>query len=60
MLNKDFKDMLSCLLEEKVDFLLVGGYAMGVYGHPRATKDIDLWIWADPSNSEKTCRRGFT
>jgi hypothetical protein len=56
MLNKDFKDMLSCLLEEKVEFLLVGGYALGVYGHPRATKDIDLWIWTDPVNSEKTYR----
>ncbi|MFC1765957.1 nucleotidyltransferase [Planctomycetota bacterium] len=48
--------MLSCLLEEKVEFLLVGGYALGVYGHPRATKDIDLWIWADSVNSEKTYR----
>lgn len=56
MLNKDFKDMLSCLLEEKVEFLLVGAYAMGVYGHPRATKDIDLWIWTDPVNSERTYR----
>ena len=48
--------MLSCLLEEKVEFLLVGGYALGVYGHPRATKDIDLWIWTDPVNSERTYR----
>lgn len=53
MLNKDFKDMLQCLLDENVEFLLVGGYALGAHGYPRATKDIDLWLWADPSNAEK-------
>jgi hypothetical protein len=56
MLNKDFKDMLQCLLEEKVDFLLVGGYALGAHGYPRTTKDIDLWIWADDANSNRVYR----
>jgi hypothetical protein len=41
MLNKDYKEMLQCLLEEKVRFLLVGAYAVAVHGFPRATKDID-------------------
>ena len=53
MLNKDFKDILQLLLEENVDFLLVGGYAMGAHGYPRATKDIDIWVWADMANSKK-------
>jgi hypothetical protein len=53
MLNRDFKDMLQCLLEEKVDFLLVGGYALGAHGYPRATKDMDIWVWADRVNSER-------
>ena len=48
--------MLQCLLEEKVDFLLVGGYALGVHGYPRATKDMDIWIWADRVNSERVYR----
>jgi hypothetical protein len=53
MLNKDFKDILQLLLEENVEFLLVGGYAMGAHGYPRATKDIDIWVWADTANSAK-------
>ena len=44
MLNQDYKEMLSTLLEEKVDFLLVGAYAMAAHGYPRATGDIDIFI----------------
>ncbi|MDZ4848898.1 MAG: hypothetical protein SGI77_06365 [Pirellulaceae bacterium] len=44
MLNDDFKEMLQCLSEENVRYLLVGGYAMAAHGYPRATKDIDLWV----------------
>lgn len=56
MLNNDFKDMLRCLLDEKVDFLLVGGYALGAHGYPRATKDIDFWLWADNLNAQRVYR----
>jgi hypothetical protein len=38
--------MLSALSEEKVDFLLIGAYAMAVHGLPRATGDMDLWVRA--------------
>jgi hypothetical protein len=33
MLNEDYKEMLQCLLEEKVRFLLVGAYAVADQGH---------------------------
>lgn len=56
MLNQDFKDMLQCLLDEQVDFLLIGGYAMAAHGYPRATKDMDIWVWPHPANAEKVCR----
>jgi hypothetical protein len=49
MLNKDYKEMLECLLGENVRFLLVGAYA--VHGFPRATKDIDFFVWATPDNA---------
>jgi predicted nucleotidyltransferase len=42
MLNDDYKEMLQCLSEENVRFLLVGAYAVAAYGYPRATKDIDI------------------
>ncbi|MBS0613308.1 MAG: nucleotidyltransferase [Proteobacteria bacterium] len=51
MLNKDYKEMLQCLLEESVKFLLVGAYAVGAHGFPRATKDIDFFVWATPANA---------
>lgn len=53
MLNKDYKEMLQFLLEEQVDFMLVGAYALGAHGYPRATGDIDIWIKADENNSLK-------
>jgi hypothetical protein len=50
VLNQDYKDILSALLNKKVDFLLVGAYALAVHGLPRATGDIDLWIKRDETN----------
>jgi hypothetical protein len=48
MLNKDYREMLLCLLEEDVKFLLVDAYALAAHGFPRATKDIDFFVWATP------------
>jgi predicted nucleotidyltransferase len=56
MLNEDYKDMLQCLLEEKVRFLLVGAYAVAVYGYPRATKDMDVFVRAASDNASKLLR----
>src|SRR5579863_1346141 len=56
MLNKDYKEMLECLLEENVRFLLVGAYAVAVHGFPRATKDIDFFVWATPDNAANLMR----
>lgn len=53
MLNRDYKEMLQFLLEEKVDFILVGAYALAAHGYPRATGDIDIWIKAGKDNSSK-------
>lgn len=53
MLNKDYKEMLQILLDNEVKFLIVGAYAMGAYGYPRATGDIDIWVEASPENSQK-------
>jgi predicted nucleotidyltransferase len=56
MLNPDYKEMLECLSEEKVRFLLVGAYALAVYGYPRATKDIDFFVRASPENASSLMR----
>ncbi len=56
MLNPDYKEMLEYLSEEKVRFLLVGAYALAVYGYPRATKDIDFFVRASPENASNLMR----
>ena len=53
MLNTDYKDMLQALLDNKVRFLLVGAYAMGAHGYPRATGDIDIWVEPSADNSRR-------
>ena len=53
MLNEDYKDILQLFADGKVDYLVVGAYALGAYGLPRATGDIDLWVLADNDNSRK-------
>ena len=53
MLNKDYKEMLQLLSEEQVDFIIVGAYALGVHGYPRATGDIDIWVKPNNTNSRK-------
>lgn len=45
--------MLRVLLGNEVRFLVVGAYALGAYGYPRATGDFDIWVEASPANSKK-------
>ncbi|MCH8010831.1 MAG: hypothetical protein IIA61_02615 [Candidatus Marinimicrobia bacterium] len=53
MLNQDYKEMLSILLDEKVEFLLAGAYALAAHGFPRTTGYIDIFIWPSSINSQK-------
>lgn len=55
-LNADFRDLLTCLVREGVEFLLVGAYALAFHGVPRATGDIDVLVRATPANGERTWR----
>ena len=52
ILNPDFREFIQLLNENNVQYLIVGGYAVAYHGHPRYTKDIDLWIWTDPENAK--------
>ncbi|HQP97943.1 MAG TPA: nucleotidyltransferase [bacterium] len=56
MLNNDYRDILHALNTEKVEYLLVGAYAMAAYGYPRATMDIDIWINPSPDNADAVLR----
>lgn len=50
-LSQDFIDILSAFIDEKVEYMLVGGYALGFHGYSRATGDIDLWVRRSPENA---------
>jgi hypothetical protein len=52
-LPTDFKEFLQLLNAHSVEYLLVGGYAVGYHGYPRATVDLDIWVARNPGNSEK-------
>ena len=53
MLNQDFKEFIQLLNDNQVNYLVIGGYAVAVHGHPRYTKDIDIWIKISEENSQK-------
>ena len=50
-LNQDFKEFIQSLNDNRVRYLVVGGYAVALHGYPRYTKDIDVWLWLDPENA---------
>jgi hypothetical protein len=52
-LHPDFKDFLRLLNSHGLEHLLVGGYAVGYHGYPRATGDMDVWIALSESNAQK-------
>jgi hypothetical protein len=49
-LPPDFKEFLQLLNKHRVEYLIIGGYAVGYYGYPRATGDMDVWIAFSPDN----------
>jgi hypothetical protein len=56
VLPRDFKEFLKLLNEADAQYLLIGGYAVGYYGYPRATADLDIWIAISPNNADKMLR----
>ena len=55
-LPDDFRDMLVELHDAGAEFVVVGGHAVAFHGHPRATKDLDILVRAEPRNAEKVYR----
>jgi hypothetical protein len=52
-LGPDLRAFLACLNAEGVRYLVVGGYAVAAHGHPRYTKDLDVWLDATPGNAQR-------
>lgn len=52
-LSQDFEDFIKLLNEYKVEYMIVGGYAMAFHGKPRYTGDLDIWINISDANALK-------
>jgi hypothetical protein len=55
-LPQDLIDLLVEFDAEGVEYLLVGGHAVAIHGHPRFTKDADVWLRDTPGNIAGACR----
>ena len=53
VLPQDFKEFLNLLKSKNIQYLLIGGYAVGYHGYPRATNDMDIWIAMNPKTAEQ-------
>lgn len=50
-LDPNFSEFIGYLRARDVRFLVVGGYAVAIHGHPRYTADLDVWLLAEAGNA---------
>lgn len=55
-LSQDFKEFIQLLNVHKVEYLVVGGYAVAIHGFPRTTGDIDFWMKPSQENAERVVK----
>lgn len=53
ILGRDFREFVEFCERRDVRYLIVGGFAVGVHGHVRYTKDLDIWVDATPENAAR-------
>jgi len=53
LVDPDFKEFIQSLNNNQVRYLVIGGYAVALHGHPRYTKDLDVWVDRTPENAER-------
>jgi hypothetical protein len=54
--QKDFKELLELFDANKIEYVIVGGYALAFHGAPRFTGDLDLLIKPDQDNAQKVLK----
>lgn len=53
MFSPDFREFIELLNRNEVLYLVVGGYAVGIHGHPRYTGDLDIWLLREKENATR-------
>ena len=51
--NSDFREFILALNNNKVEYILVGGYAVILHGYRRTTGDLDIWVNTTKENYQK-------
>lgn len=55
-LADDFRDLLVAFADEKVEFLVIGGWAVALYGNVRGTDDLDVFVRPTSDNAKRVFR----
>lgn len=53
MLNRHFREFIALLEKQRVRYLVIGGYAVGLHGFPRYTGDLDVFVAVSPENADR-------
>jgi hypothetical protein len=53
LLNKDLREFVESLNSNKVEYLVVGAFAVAWYGYPRFTADLDILIRPNEGNAAR-------
>lgn len=53
IVDPDFREFIQSLNNNQVKYLIIGGYAVAFHGHPRYTKDLDVWIELSEENASR-------
>lgn len=54
--NEDFLDLIDAFIKERVEFVIVGAFALAAHGLPRASGDVDLFVRPTPENAARAIR----
>lgn len=55
-LSRDLQEFIRLLNSERVEYLVVGAWALAFHGRPRYTGDVDIFVRNDPANSQRMMR----
>ena len=53
MLSRDFREFIQSRNTNDVMYLIIGGYAVALHGHPRYTKDLEVWVLSSEENATR-------
>ena len=52
-IQRDFSELLASFNAQRVDYLIVGAWALALHGVPRYTGDLDLLVRREPDNARR-------